>query len=55
MVFGNKCKDKLTRMQTIVPKTKQIYLQVAGVGMILANSLYIIAFLTVLTSQYGQL
>jgi len=52
MVTGNKCKDKLTRMQTIVPKTKQIYLQVVGVGMILANCAYIIAFLTVLASDW---
>ena len=52
MVTGNKCKDKLTRMQTIVPKTKQIYLQVVSVGMILANFLYIIAFLGVLASDW---
>ena len=39
-------------MQTIVPKTKQIYLQVVGVGMILANSLYIIAFQGVLASDW---
>jgi len=52
MVTGNKCKDKLTRMQTIVPKTKQIYLQVVSVGMILANFLYIIAFQGVLASDW---
>ena len=47
MIAGN---DKLTRMQTIVPKTKQIYLKAVAVGMTVANSVYIIVFLAVLTS-----
>jgi len=50
MVAGNKCRDNFnTQMQTVVPKTKQIYLQAVAAGMILANSVYIIVFLAVLT------
>jgi len=50
MVTGNKCRDNSnTQMQTVVPKTKQIYLQAVAAGMILANSVYIIVFLAVLT------
>ena len=52
MVGRNKCEGKLTRVQTIVPKTKQIYLQAVAVGVTFANSVYIIVFVAVLTSDY---
>ena len=52
MVGRNKCEGKLTRVQTTVPKTKQIYLQAVAVGMAVANSVYIIVFVAVLTSDY---
>ena len=48
MASRNKCKGKLTRT---VPKSKEIYLQVVAVGMIIANSLHLTAFLAVLSSD----
>ena len=51
MVARKKYEGKLTRIQTIVPQTKQMYLQVVAVGITLANLLYIIAFLAVLASD----
>ena len=52
MVSRNKCEGKLTRVQTTVPKTKQIYLQAVAVGMAVANCVYVILFLAVLASDY---
>jgi len=52
MIARNRYDDELIRMQTLVPKMKQIYLQAVAVGMILANSLYITAFLGVLASDW---
>ena len=49
MIARNRYDDELIRMQTLVPK---MYLQAVAVGIILANSLYIIAFLGVLASDW---
>jgi len=51
MVATNKYNGKLTRMQAIVPKTKQIYLQAIAAGMAVANIVYITATLPALTSD----
>ena len=51
MVATNKYNGKLTRMQAIVPKTKQIYLQAIAAGMAVANIVYITASLFAISSD----